>query len=224
MGNYAINPNSFSGTQRRSPSALGAAVAVHIGAAIVVMLMPGVEIIERIKEGPLIIKDIPMPDPPPVDAQVDRKPLRKTPATAPDPVVPLKSDSEFTTEKTDYVLPTNSGGTAITGGGTIIDPPSPLPNPVWTQAKIDQRYMRDFQPPYPPGKLRLDEQASFTVRVTVGADGRVKDIVLVSPVDDAFWDATRKQALRKWRFTPATRDGVAVDSVREMAVHFRIDD
>ena len=32
----------------------------------------------------------------------------------------------------------------------------------------------------------------------------------------SFWLATQKHALRKWRFRPATRDGVAVSSVKTL--------
>jgi periplasmic protein TonB len=37
-----------------------------------------------------------------------------------------------------------------------------------------------------------------------------------------FFDTTRDQALRKWRFTPATEDGTPVESWREMTVKFEM--
>jgi protein TonB len=63
-----------------------------------------------------------------------------------------------------------------------------------------------------------------TVRVLIGTDGRVKQVEAVKASDPAFLDATRKQALAKWRFLPATRDGEAVESWREMTVRFQLPD
>jgi protein TonB len=40
--------------------------------------------------------------------------------------------------------------------------------------------------------------------------------------DPSFLEATRKQALAKWRFLPATRDGQPVESWREMTVRFEL--
>jgi len=58
------------------------------------------------------------------------------------------------------------------------------------------------------------------VRVLVGTDGRVKAIERVSATSDAFFAATRRQALSQWRFRPATRDGVGVESWYRMSVTF----
>ena len=56
----------------------------------------------------------------------------------------------------------------------------------------------------------------------VGTDGRVKDIQLVESPHEDFWSATRKQALNKWRFTPATKDGKPVESWMALKVVFQI--
>lgn len=61
------------------------------------------------------------------------------------------------------------------------------------------------------------------MKVLVGIDGRVKAVELVSADDPGFAEATRRQALRHWRFRPATRDGVPVESWRTMTVRFRMD-
>lgn len=54
----------------------------------------------------------------------------------------------------------------------------------------------------------------------VGADGRVKAVERVSATSDAFFTATRRQALSQWRFRPATRDGAAIESWYRMSVTF----
>ena len=69
--------------------------------------------------------------------------------------------------------------------------------------------------------IRAEMEGFATVRVLIGTDGRVKQ---VEASDTAFLDATRKQALSKWRFLPATRDGEPVESWREMTVRFQLPD
>ncbi|TAJ41295.1 MAG: energy transducer TonB, partial [Chitinophagaceae bacterium] len=47
-------------------------------------------------------------------------------------------------------------------------------------------------------------------------------VEMVSAAHPGFFEATRKQALRYWKFRPATRDGVATESWRTMTVRFTI--
>lgn len=56
----------------------------------------------------------------------------------------------------------------------------------------------------------------------IGTDGRVKQVERVSAASEAFWQATERQALSRWRFRPALRDGVAVESWRTMTVRFEM--
>ena len=42
----------------------------------------------------------------------------------------------------------------------------------------------------------------------------------ISSASDAFLDVTRRQALAKWKFRPATRDGVPYETWRSMTVRF----
>ena len=58
----------------------------------------------------------------------------------------------------------------------------------------------------------------------VGTDGRVKDIQLIESPHEDFWTATRKQALTRWRFTAATKDGKPIESWMTLKVRFEIND
>ena len=60
------------------------------------------------------------------------------------------------------------------------------------------------------------------IRVLIGVDGRVKAAESVSATSDAFFEATRRQALSKWRFKPATRGGIPQESWKTMSVRFEI--
>jgi protein TonB len=45
------------------------------------------------------------------------------------------------------------------------------------------------------------------VRVTIAPDGRVTSVEQVSATSPAFFQATQRHALSRWRFKPATVDG-----------------
>jgi protein TonB len=58
--------------------------------------------------------------------------------------------------------------------------------------------------------------------VLIGADGRVKAVEKLRATSDAFFRATEQQALRHWRFKPATVDGRPVEARKVMTVHFQL--
>ena len=120
-------------------------------------------------------------------------------------------------------------GSSSPGDGLIpmppyIPPPPPMPDPVLTEATIDPRALAAFQPDYPGAMIRQGQEGKVTVRVTISAEGRVTDIEKIAASDESFWLATQRHALRKWRFRPATRDGVAVAATKILTVRFTLTD
>ena len=89
---------------------------------------------------------------------------------------------------------------------------------------IDPRAMSAFQPDYPGSMIRQGAEGTVTVRVSIGTDGKVTGIERISATDEAFWVATQRHAMRKWRFRPATRDGVPVPGTKVLTVHFKLTD
>jgi protein TonB len=206
---------------RRSPIGIGAAIGVHVVVAGVIMLMPK-EMIDKITPTVIWARNIELPKPPPPrqpEQQPDAKTLQKPVIDQPiiPPVIgPTLPPIDFGTVNVD---PGRFPG--IGDGAVVIDPPR---SPVLVDAAPDSRFMRDFQPAYPPAMIRAQEEGKVMLRVRIGVDGRVLSVERLTAASDAFWDATERQALRKWRFRPATRDGVPVESERVMTVHFRLSD
>ena len=87
-----------------------------------------------------------------------------------------------------------------------IRPPDPI-------RKVDPKYMADA----------VREGIEGVVRLTavIRKDGTVDDIGLLKHLD-ARLDSTAQEALGKWRFTPATRDGEPVDVDAVFEVPFRL--
>lgn len=215
-----MQPSGFLNQEKHHhPLGMGVIVAAHaaaIGAlmlakAPIVIIPPeAIELID-ITPDPLPPKPV---EPPPAPRDT---PLTRETVTVPTPTVPTPSD------ETTFVVPPLKPpvGNPGSGMGVIELSPPPVPMPVLTDASLDTRFADQFQPPYPPGKQRLGEEGKAVLRVLIGADGRVKKVEHVSG-DEAFLEVSERQALRRWRFRPATRDGVPVETWKTMTVRFEM--
>ena len=208
---------------RLNPTALGAVFLINgLMAGAIILSVPSVT---AAVFGPPIkvitIAQPPAPPPPPTPPHEATKEVNdvKTVITTPpiarhiDPIV----DAGFTLP-IGPDIPIGPVGEQL---GPLVTPPPPTPS-VLKGAKLDPHFAGSLQPAYPLGMLRLNLEGSVTVRVLVGADGRVKQVEPIKFTEDDFLKATREQAFKKWRFLPATRDGAPVESWREMTVRFQM--
>lgn len=169
----------------------------------------------------------PVPPPPPPKPQPKVEPQQVTQAPdlyIPKPQIPVTQNPIL--ESTDR-LPLD------------LPPPGPIPQPGPTTttaadvpkavllplvpASQDPRYARDFQPDYPSSELRAQRDGVVVVRIRIGTDGRVKEVQQISATSPAFFEATRRQALAKWRFKPATRGDVPQESWKQITARFLIE-
>jgi protein TonB len=213
--------------RRRQISPGGAALALAINGAILAgLVLFANPTFKKVIDNPFRIENIPLdpvkppPPPPPPKPQPQQKHVEPAP---PQPVDSSKAVIVTkTADPTPVPLPTFTPTPidgAGSGGGGVSLPAKPTP-PVLTTPTIDQRYANLFQPVFPPDEQRAGHNGRVVVRVLVGVDGRVKDIARVSATSDSFFEVTRKRALDKWRFKPATRDSIPVEAWREVAVSF----
>jgi protein TonB len=81
------------------------------------------------------------------------------------------------------------------------------------------------QPPYPAEMIRLGKEGVVEVEILVNPDGRVAEArILKSSGFSAFDRSTMEEARRKWRFKPATRDGVPYAQWTRQRVVFELKD
>ncbi len=209
-------------TRRRHPGLLAAAVVLHVGIVGVILsyhpeILPGPpDAIGLIS----IPKEVPPPPRPKESQERQKAKIDVRPQIDPrittiplDPVRPQWPDFP--------PLPPGDplGGDGNGGGGAT----TTAPDPVLTPAGIDGRYAGHLQPPYPLALQRAEIEGNVVVRVQVGIDGRVAAIELIRADDPAFFTATRDWALKRWRFKPATRDGVPVATWITKTVRFQIE-
>ena len=206
----------FLDTRRSNPVGLGLIIAAHAAVLTAIALSPP-ETFTRITFLPTKLIEVP----------TDRVP----PELPPPPQSAAHRASQVDIAKTivstkptgDLVVARVEPDPSATDKGSA-EPVRPvLIEPVFVQAVIDPRVAARFQPDYPLSLIRAGTEGSATVRILIGSDGAVKQVEMVSATDPAFFEATRKQALRYWRFRAATRDGVPTESSRTMTVRFRIE-
>ncbi|MDQ4420521.1 TonB family protein [Sphingobium sp. DEHP117] len=207
--------------KRASPLAIGATIAVHVAiGGLVYMLPPGT--IRDVVPDVIWITNVPV-EKPKEEARQDKgkeQPLQRA-ARTDKPVEPrIEPLDPVGTAKDPPIGDPAGGGGAGSGAGTQ----TVEHQPVLVAAIPDPRRLPDFQPDYPAAMIRAQTEGYATVRVHISASGRVETVELIDTNDSAFWKATRKQALERWRFRPATRDGVAEPSEKVMTVRFRLSD
>jgi periplasmic protein TonB len=189
--------------EKRSLGALsraGVVVAMHAAALFVFArafgLVPGVA---DVPDDLVLaqVPDTPIPDDPP--EPVPFKPDAAQIAQVPIPVT--FPDYDFGESAITAVL-TDPGDIVIDGTG------SADPEPVLVKVMRDPRNP-PTQPPYPTEMIHKGKEGVVEVEILVNPDGRVGEArILKSSGFSAFDNATMEEARRKWRFKPATRDGV----------------
>lgn len=220
---YPPHAPGYQPGKRLSPATVTGVAAVHVLLGAVLVSMSDVKIDPTIIWLPMPTRTIhpdPATSPPP--ASKDRKPQEAR------GVRPVHHDTTALPGRLDTVQPplTGTGSDdgsvgAIDMGAEPVDPPAA---PVLVSARIDSRHAADFQPAYPPALRRAQKEGDVTVRVRIGVDGRVIAVEAIGDADPLFLQATRAQALKAWRFLPATSDGMPVESEKVLTVHFRMID
>ena len=160
----------------------------------------------------------PVPAPPPPD-DVDPQPKRPdTDFTAPPSPIPPIGEAPPADPPVENPLPPMPP----IGQDPPVETEVPPPPPPLIEAKLDPRYKSTFQPDYPPYEQRNEIEGTARVRVLVGIDGRVKDVIELSSASPGFFAETRRRAIAKWRFKPATRGGTPEESWVTMTVRFEL--
>lgn len=82
--------------------------------------------------------------------------------------------------------------------------------------------LQDPPPKYPDEARKQGIQGSVAFEVTIDERGFPADITALRPLGFGLDEAARA-AIEKWRWTPATKDGVPVKVTNTIVVNFRLD-
>ncbi len=83
------------------------------------------------------------------------------------------------------------------------------------------RLLSEVKPDYTEEARRRGLQGEVVMEIVVGRDGRVRDVRVLKGLGSGL-DQQAVQAVRRWTFAAATRQGRAVDVIVEVAVEFEL--
>ncbi len=160
------------------------------------------------------------PEPAPVPAEVAQPKPVPAPVARPKPLAKPKPSAKPADATADTATPSPSapgaagaeasGGAGAGGrGGTGFSAASP-------------GYGVNPLPPYPIAARQLGLTGEVLLRVFVAANGQPTNVVVLKSSGHAMLDDSAVETVRtRWRFIPATRNGVPVDDTVQVPIRFR---
>lgn len=207
--------------KRLSPTGLTVVIALHAAGLAALVLAKAPSYVKP-DYGETAVFDVPpLEEPPPEKAKPEVKHERNPRETLPfarDPVIDRPADVRMATQ--DDVIPVQPPADPAPFE-RVAEPPAP--DPVRVEAQFDPRFADRLRPPYPLSEVRNEVEGVVTMRLLIGTDGRVKAAEKIAATNDAFFQAAQRQALRMWRFKPATLDGKPIESRKQMTLRFELD-
>lgn len=82
--------------------------------------------------------------------------------------------------------------------------------------------VRILQPDYPVALRRTGKGGAAHILTHVDSSGWICSAIVARSAGEARLDAAALESLRQWRFLPATKSGVAVESLKYLAITFRL--
>ena len=225
------------------PSALAVAIALH-GALIAFVVSGALEKPHTEVEPPPVIVQLLTPEPPPkLEPPTPEPPKPKPQPPKPEPVKPQPRPEPPRPEqpKPEPAKPEvrpepvkiEAPATAVAPAPTPVAPPAPPAPPpppapsvakpsARTEVSISASYAAaNRKPEYPKMSLRLGEQGTVVLTVMVKSDGSAGDVEVKSTSGFTRLDRAAADAVKTWRFNPATIDGKAVDKSYEVPITFK---
>jgi periplasmic protein TonB len=166
---------------------------------------------------------VPLKPPPPPDPQPPQPEPAPQPSFMERPVtvIDVPSIAPDSLDKGPPIAPWNP---PVIGGGPPLPTVNPTKAPPVRVAAIFRTPDSALRPPYPASKLRLEEEATLKLRLSIDTRGRVTAVEPVGAADPQFLAAARRHIIRAWRYKPATEDGAAVVSSTVITLSFRLED
>ena len=90
-------------------------------------------------------------------------------------------------------------------------------------ARFDAGYLKNPAPPYPPQSRRIGEEGKVILRVFVNADGSAQQVEIRTSSGSDRLDESAQRTVRRWKFIPARRGGIAVESWVLVPIVFKLE-
>ena len=190
---------------------MGMVAALHVAALYVIARSVGLVSVE-LEKPPIVASVIETPtikEPPPPLPRLER--IEQESVVLPQPIIDIPMDVDLEGPITAEFKPL-----------TDLQFESGTAEPELIAVRTDPR-SPPSQPPYPAEMIRMDKEGVVGVEVLVSPNGRVADArIFKSSGFSAFDRSTLDEAKRRWRFLPATRDGVPEARWHRLQVVFKL--
>ena len=151
----------------------------------------------------------PMPlDTPPLETTTSSEPA---PASAPVVAEPLPASASTGSSSGGGAGMSAAGGSGGDGGGDSVG------------ARFDAGYLKNPAPPYPPQSRRIGEEGKVILRVFVTAEGGAQQVEIRTSSGSDRLDESAQRTVRRWKFIPARRGGIAVESWVLVPIVFKLE-
>lgn len=194
---------------------------LHLGALAAIVLSKSeptpVEIIQPTIQGVIVMAE-PEPAPPPPAPLPPPPPPEKKPEPTPKPKpkpLPKAPPSERAV-KAPEPEPTPAPAVAQPAEPTPAAPAPVLP------PRADAGQISNPAPAYPSLSRRLREEGLVVLEILIRADGSVGEIKLKASSGFKRLDEAAINAVKRWRYQPATQGGIAIDFWYEQPVEFNL--
>lgn len=203
-------------TSTQRSGLLGIVIGAHVG--VFLLIMAAKTVAPQIMEMPLIVDLLqaeapkaPEPKPLPV---VKPEPVRQKPTPAPKLPTPQ-------IEATNSPVPAPAAPVAAPPEIKAA-PPAPAAEPV-VQARFDADYLKNPAPPYPPLSRRMSEEGKVILRVSVTPQGSAESVEIKTSSGSTRLDEAAQKTVRNWKFIPAKRGDLAVQSWVLVPIIFKLE-
>ncbi len=196
---------------------LGVVIGAHIG--VILIIMAAKTVAPQIMEMPLIVDLIqtvqakpPQAKPQPVTKP---QPVRQTPSLQRPQPLPV-------IEATQSNQPAPNSPIATPLESKPAPPAVPAPEPI-SQARFDADYLKNPAPTYPPLSRRMGEEGKVVLRVSVSAQGTAESVEIKTSSGSQRLDAAAQKTVRVWKFIPAKRADIAIQSFVLVPIIFKLE-
>jgi protein TonB len=100
--------------------------------------------------------------------------------------------------------------------------PRPVARAATDESISDAVLIRQVNPRYPTAAMRSNQEGWVDVEMTVGADGTVGNVSVVDAQPKHVFDRSAIDAVSKWEFKPATRNGEAISVTLRRRLQFNL--
>lgn len=153
----------------------------------------------------------PVPEPEPLpEPEPEPEPVAEPPPE-PNPEPEIEPTQETSQEPVNEALASLDAEAADSEGAPIVPP------------RDDAAQLNNPAPAYPRRSRRLGEEGVVVLEVLILPDGSVGDIRILESSEFERLDETAVEAVRRWRYVPATQGGEAIEYWYRQPIQFRLE-